>query len=163
MPENAMRKARWAYVSVLLLLLCGCEDGEKSKYQQKVLDRLVDPYTAHFRDVSIVSAHTKEGSSWRGLCGQLNAKNRSGGYVGNHYFAYTISFQASKKNRNNETLLNMFQYGQFIEVPLNPKCDFIIDYKQRCEPSPKLSDDDFGLIPGNDRSCQEPLDDTIDP
>ncbi len=43
---------------------------------------LKDPFSAHFRRTEISEVREKDGRIYRIWCGQINAKNSSGGYVG---------------------------------------------------------------------------------
>jgi hypothetical protein len=84
-----MRKTLWV-VSIFLLLISGCTSDE-SKHKEIVKTRLNDPDSALFRDVK-QSRRDKE--VW---CGELNAKNRMGGYVGyTRYVVQTIGFEMTK-------------------------------------------------------------------
>lgn len=71
--------------SWLMLLLGGCSmipgtDDYKVRQGQKiVLDSLVDPASAVFRDSKIVNGDT--------VCGAVNARNSFGGMSGFSYFA----------------------------------------------------------------------------
>lgn len=85
-------------VAPICLLLVGCGPSEqqlkeeaerKSKEAQiaqtevlksYVLDRLIDPASAQFRKVKLLPGD-------KGLCGELNSKNKLGGYVGFSAFA----------------------------------------------------------------------------
>ena len=57
--------------------------AEVEEVKRRVLDRLNDPGSAQFRDVKL---HTKTGAG----CGEVNAKNRMGGYVG---FTLFVAFK----------------------------------------------------------------------
>jgi hypothetical protein len=50
--------------------------------ENAVKQKLIDPSSAEFRNVRPTSA-------W-GICGEVNAKNRMGGYVGFRYFKVSI-------------------------------------------------------------------------
>jgi hypothetical protein len=84
-----MKKNLWiALTAVLLIMGCTSDEG---KHKDVVKTRLNDPDSALFRDVK-QSARDKE--VW---CGELNAKNRMGGYVGyTRYVVQTIGFETMK-------------------------------------------------------------------
>lgn len=54
--------------------------------KQPLLDMAVDPESARFRNLRISSDWTIRGSV---LCGEMNARNRAGGYEGFQKFAVT--------------------------------------------------------------------------
>jgi hypothetical protein len=54
--------------------------------RQAVADATRDPLAAQFRSLSVVT----DGDGNRKVCGQLNAKNAYGGYVGFRPFAYLL-------------------------------------------------------------------------
>jgi hypothetical protein len=68
------------FLSVLLLLLTGC-DSAISEAQEAVKRQLIDPESARFRDV-VRCSHGN------GVHGQVNSRNRMGGYVGFQPFYY---------------------------------------------------------------------------
>lgn len=64
--------------SVLTLTACSDEDGQKiEEVQALVQDQLKDPQSAQFTNVRVV-----EGL----VCGEVNAKNSFGGYIGKRKF-----------------------------------------------------------------------------
>lgn len=65
-----------AIVSAIALSACG--DGRIDSAKSAVARDLLDPESATFRDVTLFA---KPNGSTR-VCGQVNAKNRFGGYVG---------------------------------------------------------------------------------
>jgi hypothetical protein len=70
-------------VALLYLALTGCETAEEAQIEalkSKVVDRLIDPESAKFRKLTLLAGD-------KGLCGEVNAKNRSGGYTGFAAFA----------------------------------------------------------------------------
>lgn len=84
-----MTKKLWV-ASLAVLLMAGCTSDE-SKHKDVVKTRLNDPDSALFRDIK-QSARDKE--VW---CGELNAKNKMGGYVGyTRYVVQTIGFEMMK-------------------------------------------------------------------
>lgn len=76
--------------AVAALMLLGCSAGE-SKHQEIVKLRLNDPDSAQFRNVK---QNPNDKDVW---CGELNAKNKLGGYVGfSRYVMQTIGFDSLK-------------------------------------------------------------------
>jgi hypothetical protein len=53
--------------------------------KQAVLKKLRDPESARFRNVRNVG---DRGAAGEGVCGEVNAKNTNGGYVGFQHFHY---------------------------------------------------------------------------
>jgi hypothetical protein len=60
-------------------------DVEKAK--QKIADDLRDPDSAKFRKLFVSSFTNDKGVTYFYLCGEINAKNAMGGYVGYRNFA----------------------------------------------------------------------------
>src|SRR6266536_2328260 len=83
---------------ILALVLVGCGPSESSiisSMQQKVLARLKDPDSARFRNIKYHKRQTENSEGAKqtlyGICGEVNAKNSMGGYIG---FRGFIAFQA---------------------------------------------------------------------
>jgi hypothetical protein len=51
---------------------------------------LFDPSSAQFRNVRATDVVLQDGTRERRVCGEMNAKNRMGGYVGFEYFGGTM-------------------------------------------------------------------------
>lgn len=66
-----------ATVILMLAMLAGCSDAE-SDAEDLVRAQLTDPASATFRNVRSV----RDEYGVVGVCGEVNAKNRMGGYVG---------------------------------------------------------------------------------
>lgn len=85
-----MAKKIAVVVGVLVLLMAGLW-GYRAylvhELRKPVLAELSDPDSAQFRGEKVIGPWTVDGST---LCGELNAKNRMGGYVGyaKFYSAY---------------------------------------------------------------------------
>lgn len=62
-----------------------------SKLEEVVLAKLNDPDSAKIRNIRLFSDWTVDGSA---MCGEVNAKNRMGGYVGYRRFNVLGSFYA---------------------------------------------------------------------
>lgn len=83
----------WKWVGIFVLIMMGlvfaAKNQEKFRYQSEAIDRslgvlrakLNDPESAIFKDVY----ETRDGD----VCGEVNAKNLSGGYVGYKFFVVT--------------------------------------------------------------------------
>ncbi len=66
---------------------CGPQtDPNETMAKQAVTDLLTDPASVQFRKIQV---HPKKGPP-RTVCGEVNSKNRLGGYVGFKRFAYVI-------------------------------------------------------------------------
>lgn len=68
-----------AVVVVMVLSVAGYREHLIGKLRQQVLAELNDPLSAQFRNERFFSDWTADGSA---MCGEVNAKNRMGGYVG---------------------------------------------------------------------------------
>lgn len=80
-----MQIKRWVLVKTLLsLVLFGCGDNETAKMVEKAKEQvsliLIDPSSAQFRNIQTVKDTF--------VCGEVNGKNRFGGYVGFQPFLY---------------------------------------------------------------------------
>lgn len=70
---------RAAVVVLLAFGLAGCGDNAQRQVEQTVRGHLNDPDSARFSDVEVID-------KGRLVCGQVNAKNAFGGYVGDRTF-----------------------------------------------------------------------------
>jgi hypothetical protein len=61
-----------------------------SKAKTAILRRLKDPESARFRDIHVRVEKAAAGNLVTVVCGQVNAKNSFGGYVGFRPFLYTL-------------------------------------------------------------------------
>ncbi|MCA1337367.1 hypothetical protein [Pseudooceanicola marinus] len=53
-----------------------------SQIEDTVTRDFFDPATAQFRDLRAVTVHLADGTTETRVCGEVNGKNRMGGYVG---------------------------------------------------------------------------------
>lgn len=80
-----MRKLRLPFV-LILAVLAGCTDADSARIdlaRNAVKEKLSDPGSAQFRNDRITEA--EPGIKAKGgfyVCGEVNAKNRMGGYTG---------------------------------------------------------------------------------
>lgn len=65
------------FIALFAATLCGCTDGNISKARDAVRRNLNDADSAQFRNERVFHV---DGSTI--VCGEVNAKNRMGGYVG---------------------------------------------------------------------------------
>lgn len=70
-------------LALLVAGVAGYRQYIVSNLQERVLARLNDPDSAKFRNIRLFSDWTPANSS---LCGEVNARNRLGGYVGYREF-----------------------------------------------------------------------------
>ncbi|MFC0666264.1 hypothetical protein ACFSKY_00215 [Azotobacter chroococcum] len=69
-------------ISMLAAALCGCTDGDISKARSELKRKLYDGDSAQFRNEQV---YRVDGITT--VCGEVNAKNRMGGYTGFQPFA----------------------------------------------------------------------------
>lgn len=92
------------FLLVLPLTLAGCMDmadtltpivksepialtnAKRADIEGTILRGFFDPEAARFRNVRIADVTLKNGSQERRVCGEVNGKNRMGGYVGYEHF-----------------------------------------------------------------------------
>lgn len=77
---------RVAIVALTFMAIAGCRESEIDKARSEVKKSLIDPDSATFRSEKVVPHSGYEGAFW--VCGQVNSKNRLGGYVGYKDYAY---------------------------------------------------------------------------
>ena len=79
-----MRNAIAALLCVAMLGGCAAYDEYQFKHEaiEALGQHLFDPESAQFRDLHVIVREDTEYS----LCGEINAKNRMGGFVGFHRF-----------------------------------------------------------------------------
>lgn len=95
-------------IPVALLLLSACvnpvsetkpvqlSSRDVSRIKSAVRYELIDANSAEFRNIQAIDIVRQDGSVTRTVCGEVNAKNRSGGYVGYEVFSAEISHQGIK-------------------------------------------------------------------
>ena len=77
-----MKSPVWLILLVTLGLITGCSQAENNA-ENFVRERLKDPESANFRDLVVRQFKGKDA-----VCGQVNAKNGFGAYVGFQKFVY---------------------------------------------------------------------------
>lgn len=65
--------------------------GQVSQIQQTVVRSFFDPESAQFRNVRAADVTLKDGNRERRVCGEVNAKNRMGGYAGYQFFGGVLN------------------------------------------------------------------------
>ncbi len=66
-----------AVVSLAILVASGRVSLPRPDYEIAVADRLIDPESVRFRNVD-----DRRGEAAGGVCGEMDSRNRLGGYVG---------------------------------------------------------------------------------
>lgn len=66
--------------------LPGSEANMEKRAQDVLANVLNDPASAQFRELKYATAHEKGKPDEKVICGQVNAKNRFGAYIGFHRF-----------------------------------------------------------------------------
>lgn len=97
------------------------ENAQIEALKSKVLERLTDPASAQFRKLKLLREN-------KGLCGEVNAKNKLGGYVGFSAFAVdpsgktvvlkAMTLDIAKEDANNfkKLVLSMMSAGNYSEA-----------------------------------------------
>ena len=96
-----MKHGSWAKLSLMLagtLLVGGCGQADFSEAEKGVRSFLKDPDSAQFRELREVSG---------GVCGEYNAKNAMGGYVGYRPFKWA---------RQNGTVVTVADDGKIVRL-----------------------------------------------
>lgn len=112
-----MKQSWHAALVCTTLMLTGCGNKHEEAARQAVLKNLNDPSSAQFSDITVYDTGA--------VCGNVNAKNRMGGYAGPSAFVYNGSSAGSVS-------LNASQYEQD---------DWCQDIKPRIETLEKLCSD----------------------
>jgi hypothetical protein len=109
------------YLSILLAL-SGCDVGPEGEARKAVAASLTDPSSVQFQNVTSYSENV--------VCGEFNAKNRMGGYVGFKPFVYhwkgLVSYDLSANqialcnNRKNKVEVRAIQ---LTELKLKPESE----------------------------------------
>ena len=78
-------KSSWRLLILLssIALLGGCGNGKVEAAKKEVESRLSDPSSAQYRNITT--------SSQGVVCGEVNAKNKMGGYTGFEMFVYNAA------------------------------------------------------------------------
>jgi hypothetical protein len=100
--EETMMKINFGIITILAVLVSGCmgstlveiqqskpvslNQSMRTQVERTVTNRFFDPESARFRDIRAAKVSLADGTSATRVCGQVNAKNRMGGYVGYKYF-----------------------------------------------------------------------------
>ena len=83
-------RRNWIAITALVPALAACNvigDNQKvSAAKEAIKGELSDPGSAQFRSVRVGAATTARETGF--VCGEVNAKNRMGGYVGYRRFMY---------------------------------------------------------------------------
>tara|TARA_R110002049_G_scaffold275802_1_gene453939 strand:+ start:1126 stop:1452 length:327 start_codon:yes stop_codon:yes gene_type:complete len=75
-----MKKSITSVFFIVLLIGCGSEQGAVSKAKEEISYHMIDPSSVQFRNLVSYSGGV--------VCGEFNAKNRMGAYVGYQEFIY---------------------------------------------------------------------------
>lgn len=98
-----MKKIAWVLIAVFLLAsaVFGYRSYLVSELRKPVLAELSDPHSAQFQSERLFSNWTPSGSA---LCGEVNAKNRMGGYAGFQPFVAFPGYATVKSELQGERL-----------------------------------------------------------
>lgn len=69
--------------------------SDVAKAKAALSDKLPDPESTEFRNLKRVSQRAQAGSTTTAICGEINAKNRVGGYDGYRRFFYVLALKAA--------------------------------------------------------------------
>lgn len=94
---------------LLVLSLCGCGDRRETDAKNDVKAQLIDAESAKFQNIQIF-----ENGNY---CGQVNAKNRMGGYSG------FVEFSKQNAHVEIDTYHDLNLACRYAEIPLLSRCD----------------------------------------
>lgn len=122
---------RPAQALFILVFLGGCDFAvtQEQKIKKEVMLRLNDPDSAKFRNIV-------KGKTENHYCGQVNAKNRMGGYAGYKSFIFKIikddeySVIFLEEAPTDSEYASVKRSNGIEEVMI--KCDSIVEYKENC-------------------------------
>lgn len=126
------------FILLAVIFITGC--SQKSSMEEKVAAEMIDPSSVQFRNTYI----TKSDLELLGpaiLCGELNAKNSFGGYVGFKKFYYTSGVVNIAPDPPSEPYLSAFtkivdaattgQYPSTLARDLYPELTKYGDYDEK--------------------------------
>jgi hypothetical protein len=109
---------KFAALAAIPLALAACSDispqttkpvqlteAQMKTLQESVAYDLYDPSSAQFRNIQVADNTYPDGHTVRGVCGEINGKNRLGGYVG--FTGFTGKIDAS---------------GRYVVTAMAPPC-----------------------------------------
>ena len=112
-----------AMTALSLLVACGPALTEKSTFapsdaqltaaKTAAAYDLKDPGSAQFRNIRGIQATAETGKSATYICGEVNARNSFGGYVGFTPFVYNIKKGTAAVANRSDGSVNMFDQAQF--------------------------------------------------
>lgn len=151
-----------ALVFSLLLASCANPDAEAiERGQEEVRSRLRDPGSAQFQNVRIGSLRSVEGGLIRSVCGEVNAKNGFGGYVGFRPFATVVERRQSPSEaaRGSEYIA----WSEGVTVIGSPDaCGANADIAFHCEPDGVTADEELRMATADlavgHTECQREMD-----
>lgn len=68
--------------------------SQSASIQSQVKDRLIDPGSATFRNIRAQDRSFSDGTKSRVICGEVNSRNRMGGYAG--FSTFSVIMEAGK-------------------------------------------------------------------
>lgn len=101
-----------AFSVVGMLSLLGCGDRGERLVKNEVRAQLVDPDSAKFRNIRIF-----ENGNY---CGEVNAKNRMGGYSG--FVEFSKTYERVELGEKGDFNISC----RYAEIPLLLKCDLLM-------------------------------------
>lgn len=123
-----------ALTLVMTTLVAGCssDQWEIARAHNSIAEKLLDPSSAQFRGDAVFLQRSKDGSDeYVTVCGEVNAKNISGRYVGFKRYIY----QLRNKERDAQTDKKEHTPWTSIEPPANDSVRltfFNEDYSRKC-------------------------------
>lgn len=112
-----------AVTMLLILVACAPALTEKSTFapseeqlasaKSAVVYDLKDPSSAQFRNMRGIQAKAETGKSATYICGEVNARNSFGGYVGFTPFIYNIKDNTAALANRTDGRVNMFDRALF--------------------------------------------------
>jgi hypothetical protein len=131
-------------------ILSGCSlvEGkvEEDHARKAVLEILADPESARFRNLRPSTVTTLQGPRVRSICGEVNAKNPMGGYVGFQSFVYVVERRLSPAQAEKVRRGSTPRWAEGEVVLVDPQwTGDVVDANRICNDGAILVEDDVNM------------------
>ena len=114
--------------------------------RKEIAAQLNDPDSARFEHLRVSTITTKEGGRVQSVCGELNARNIMGGYVGFRPFAYVVERTVSAPEKRVGRSVPMWSQGT-LSVAEPSACGSNHDIETVCRDGSVATDEDLLITP----------------